>query len=44
LPATLLALLTLICVATVANPPAGRVSWLLEVGPGLVGVVVLVST
>jgi len=38
LPAVLLALLTIVCVATVWNPPAGRASWLLEVGPGLLGV------
>jgi putative membrane protein len=38
LPVTLLGVLGAVCVATVADPPAGRVSWLLEVGPGLVGV------
>jgi len=38
LRAVLLALLTIVCVATVWNPPAGRASWLLEVGPGLLGV------
>jgi putative membrane protein len=38
LPAVLLALLTIICVATVWDPPAGRASWCLEVGPGLIGV------
>jgi putative membrane protein len=36
--------LTVICLATVYNPPAGRFSWLLEVGPGLVGVAVLLAT
>ena len=40
----LLVLLAVICVATVYDPPAGRFSWLLEVGPGLLGVVVLVAT
>lgn len=44
LPRTLLALLTLICAATLYDPPAGRVSWLLEVGPGLAGVGALVLT
>jgi putative membrane protein len=43
LPFALLALLSLISLATVWNPPAGRTSWLLEVGPGLAGVVVLVA-
>jgi len=44
LPLALLIVLTLICVATLWNPPAGRFSWLLEVGPGLAGVAVLVGT
>jgi putative membrane protein len=44
LPLGLLVLLALICLATVWNPPAGRFSWTLEVGPGLVGVAVLVAT
>jgi putative membrane protein len=39
----LLILLLLICLATVWNPPAGRFSWLLEVGPGLLGVAVMVA-
>lgn len=43
-PAALLVILALICIATVWAPPAGRFSWLLEVGPGLVGVAVLVAT
>ncbi|MEQ9319484.1 MAG: DUF2238 domain-containing protein [Polyangiaceae bacterium] len=43
-PLALLVVLTVICVATVWAPPAGRFSWLLEVGPGLVGVAVLVAT
>lgn len=44
LPATLLAATLLACAATVAAPPAGRLSWALEVGPGLVGVGILVAT
>ncbi|RYZ63652.1 MAG: DUF2238 domain-containing protein [Proteobacteria bacterium] len=36
LPAALLVLLGAICVATLWNPPAGRVSWALEVVPGLI--------
>lgn len=35
LPCGLLLILSLICLATVWSPPAGRTSWLLEVGPGL---------
>jgi putative membrane protein len=42
LPFTLLGLLILISIATLWNPPAGRTSWLLEVGPGWIGVTVLV--
>lgn len=42
LPLALLALLLLVCLATLWAPPAGRVSWLLEVGPGLAGVAALV--
>jgi putative membrane protein len=34
----------LICVATVWAPVAGRTSWLLEVGPGLVGIALLIAT
>jgi putative membrane protein len=41
LPLALLGLLTLISLATLWNPPAGRVSWFLEVGPGLAMVAVL---
>lgn len=44
LPQVLLLLLALICAATVWSPPAGRTSWLLEVGPGLAGVAVLLGT
>lgn len=39
----LLAILTVVCVATVWDPPAGRTSWLLEVGPGLAGVIALIA-
>jgi len=41
LPLALLGLATVLCLATVWAPPAGRVSWLLEVGPGLAGIGVL---
>lgn len=41
LPLVLCALLLVVCVATVWSPPAGRLSWALEVGPGLIGVGVL---
>jgi putative membrane protein len=41
LPLALLAALLVICLATVWSPPAGRASWFLEVGPGLVLVLVL---
>jgi putative membrane protein len=43
LPAALLGLLILISIATLWNPPAGRTSWALEVGPGLVGVVIMIA-
>ena len=42
LPTVLLSILAVVCVATVLDPPAGRISWLLEVGPGLAGITVLV--
>jgi len=41
-PLILLAIVLAVCIATVAAPPAGRVSWLLEVGPGLAGIAVLI--
>src|SRR5688572_15845571 len=44
LPLILLILLAVICIATVWDPPAGRFSWLLEVGPGLIGVAVMIFT
>jgi putative membrane protein len=43
-PVTLLSILFIICIATLWDPVAGRVSWLLEVGPGLIGIVVLIAT
>ena len=44
LPVALLILLGVICVLTVWDPPAGRFSWMLEVGPGLLGVAVMIAT
>jgi putative membrane protein len=43
LPLVLLALAAVICAATFYDPAAGRVSWLLEVGPGLVGIAIMVA-
>jgi len=43
LPLVLLSIVAVVCIATVANPPAGRFSWLLEVGPGLAGILVLMA-
>jgi putative membrane protein len=43
MPLVLLAIVVLVCIATVADPPAGRISWLLEVGPGLAGIIVLIA-
>ena len=42
LPLVLLATLLAICAATLWSPPAGRVSWALEVGPGLALVAALI--
>lgn len=42
-PLILLGVLALVCVATLWSPPAGRVSWLLEVGPGLTLIAVLAA-
>jgi len=42
MPLVLLSVLVVVCIATVADPPAGRISWLLEVGPGLAGIIVLI--
>jgi putative membrane protein len=37
----LLFIVTCVCILTVIDPPAGRLNWLLEVGPGLAGIAVL---
>jgi putative membrane protein len=42
-PLVLLGVLLLVCGATLIAPPAGRTSWFLEVGPGLVGIAVLIG-
>jgi len=44
LPLLLVALASVVCGLTLWAPPAGRTSWLLEVGPGLLGVAVLLAT
>ena len=44
LPLGLLIALVVFCALTLVAPPAGRLSWLLEVGPGLAGVAVLIAT
>jgi putative membrane protein len=41
-PLVLLCIVTVVCIATVIDPPAGRLNWLLEVGPGLAGIFVLI--
>ena len=43
IPLVLLFIVTAVCIATVIDPPAGRVNWLLEVGPGLAGIIVLIA-
>lgn len=43
-PLILLGVLISICAITVWDPPAGRFSWALEVGPGLLGIAVLIAT
>ena len=42
-PLILLGIVILVCIATLTAPPAGRFSWLLEVGPGLSGIAVLIA-
>ena len=42
LPLALLCIVVIVCIITVIDPPAGRISWLLEVGPGLAGILVLI--
>jgi putative membrane protein len=41
-PLILLFIMVGVCIATVIAPPAGQLSWLLEVGPGLAGIAVLI--
>jgi len=41
-PLILLSAVVVVCVATAINPPAGRLNWLLEVGPGLAGIMILI--
>lgn len=43
-PLVLLALFAVIAGATLLAPPAGRKSWLLETGPALLGIAVLIAT
>jgi putative membrane protein len=42
MPLVLLSVVFVVCIATVINPPAGRFNWLLEVGPGLAGIMILI--
>ena len=42
MPLMLLSVVVVVCIATVIDPPAGRVNWLLEVGPGLAGIIILI--
>ncbi len=44
MPLVLFCIIVVVCLATVMDPPAGRLSWLLEVGPGLAGIMVLILT
>ena len=44
LPLGMLAAVVLLCLATGFDPPAGRLNWFLEVGPGLAGIFVLLFT
>ena len=39
----LLSIVLLVSLCTAYDPPSGRLNWFLEVGPGLVGIAVLVS-
>ena len=43
LPLALLGVLAVVSIATLIRPPAGRVSWLLEVAPALLGIAVLLG-
>ena len=42
MPLALLSVVVVVCIATVINPAAGRFNWFLEVGPGIVGIVILI--
>ena len=42
MPLMLLFVVVVVCISTVINPAAGRFNWLLEVGPGLAGIVILI--
>ena len=42
-PMVLLGIVLLVCLGTAYDPPAGRLNCLLEVGPGLAGIAVLVA-
>jgi putative membrane protein len=44
LPIVLLLLAAAVCIATVVAPPGGRSAWALEVGPGIIGISILVAT
>ncbi len=43
IPLVLLGVLVLLCLLTGYDPPAGRLNWFLEVGPGLAGIIVLIG-
>ena len=43
IPMVLLGIVFLVCLGTAYDPPAGRLNWLLEVGPGLAGIAALVA-
>lgn len=43
IPLVLLSIVLLVSLCTAYDPPSGRLNWFLEVGPGLVGIAVLVS-
>ncbi len=43
IPLALLAVVAMLCVFTAYDPPPGRFSWLLEVGPGLIGIGFLIG-
>ena len=43
IPLALLGILAVVCLGTVYDPPAGRLNWLLEVGPALIGIGVLIA-